>query len=124
MPPKGTVPNLFGESRVLIKKADGSEEWQEMPHASFELVSSDNFTDNENNLEFNSEVTKPLDFSIFFQAKPLSPMDDFAMKLFQMMTNPKGGTIHIVFVLHRRIKPRKTTYKTLRHDCAKRNGRR
>lgn len=100
MPPKGIAPNLFGERKVFIGTLDGGA-WHEFvqidkPNAIFIEP-----TDKSELIDFN-----PIEIKLNFRRMKVS---EDILRLFGICKFRK---------------PRKTTYKTLRHDCAKRNGRR
>lgn len=128
------VPNCGGLSlnrgksyqKLFIKPYDGGE-FTELDLS--EIPVSDSIT-LEDGSHFDLEIAKPVDFSIFF---PMKPIDRGSMSFLKALAECQEITIRlevaskklraaILRYLHR--KRRKTTYKTMRHDCAKRNGRR
>lgn len=97
MPPKGILPNLFGERKVYI----GTDLCDMKPLG---------------------EITKD---AITIVEEAPTPESINATGTVSCTIKLKINNKKIRKALLKLIgKPRKTTYKTLRHDCAKRNGRR
>lgn len=73
------------------------------------------------------DIDKLADELIIAYSQPFPPIDSFT-RTFEELVRQIRLTKEIMDSI-KRIKahlgkPRKTTYKTIRHDCAKRNGRR
>lgn len=148
MPPKGIVPNMFGERKVFIEPYDGGEA-VEFKHLDADSIFLSNPI---------GEMIEDYDsFQIDF---PEVKMENrgrdilFAISDGKRTTEPVSAVINTEIVTdnnnlftgfslklkvngremreaiekliwgYKHLKPRKTTYKTIRHDCAKRNGRR
>lgn len=101
MPPKGIVPNLFGERKVYI----GTDLCDMKPLG---------------------EITK--DAITIVEEAPTQEFINttgtvsFTMKL-KVNSEKMHKAIDRLLYIYGFRKRRKTTYKTMRHDCAKRNGR-
>ena len=104
MPPKGIMPNLFGERKVYI----GRDEVDMKP---LEEITKDAITITEEAPTPESiNTTGTITFRFHCEVDPK----------WQKLLDEIDELINA----YKRRKPRKTTYKTIRHDCAKRNGRR
>lgn len=112
--------------KLLIKPYDGGEP-TEFNLSEIPVCDSITFEDG---YHFDLEIAKLGDFSMFF---PMKPLDSDSMSLFKTLAEFQEITIRLeveckklraAILRYPHRKRRKTTYKTLRHDCAKRNGRR
>ena len=101
MPPKGIVPNLFGERKVYI----GTNLCDMKP---LQEITKDAITLKE---EYPTPESINTTGTVTLTLKPMFDYRELRRQALILMGFKVG-------------KPRKTTYKTLRHDCAKRNGRR
>ena len=106
MPPRLTIP-MFGERKVFIASINGGEyhELKEVLNGSTTLEASDDDTPA-------PEIMTEGGYAIRATIKKLP---------FDIRDLLKQTRILLCFKVGKR---RKTTYKTIRHDCAKRNGRR
>ena len=108
MPPKDVMPNLFGESKIYIGKdlcdVEGLRDY----------TSKQVFKITKDAITIKEELPTPESINttgtVTLTFKPLFDYRELRRQLLLLMGFKIG-------------KPRKTTYKTLRHDCAKRNGR-
>lgn len=105
MPPRLTIP-IFGERKVFIASINGGEY-----HELKEVLKNTSLSEGEDAAPEKTPIFNPPEyaFSMVFK-NPFDPRE-----LIRQTGILMGFRIR---------KPRKTTYKTLRHDCAKRNGRR
>lgn len=104
MPPKGITPNLFGERKIYI----GTSELDLKP---LDEITKDAITVTEKAPAPESiNTTGTITFKFHCKVDP---------RWYEFF-----DAIDKLINAYKRRKPRKTTYKTLRHDCAKRNGRR
>lgn len=106
MPPKGIVPNLFGERKFYI----GTDLGDMKPLNEITINAIETAEDDREYYECDYKqetITLRKSFSLQFKLRPI----------------PKKTRL-LFLQIAGLLKPRKTTYKTIRHDCAKRNGRR
>lgn len=108
MPPKGIVPNLFGERKVYI--GTNLCDMKPLQEITKDAITIKEETPTPEIINATGTVTVTLTF------KPMFDYRELHRQALMLM-----GFNLTVFNVG---KPRKTTYKTIRHDCAKRNGRR
>lgn len=147
MPPKGIMPNLFGERKVFIGSYDGGEavEFEQLHEDSiFSLNPTREAIEDDGSFQIDfPEVKmgnrgKDILFALSDGKRTTEPFsavinteiatdNNNLFKGFSLTLKFNGRemreAIEKLICAYKHPKPRKTTYKTLRHDCAKRNGR-